>query len=194
MTNEAHIRIDEGIKRGPRKRGIKRHLIENAARQRARDNKGQYLAEYTPESRQAAVQDALRSLERGETVLDVATRHKIPRSTLESWLIASNDASEARSLFYAWQIAECIDGMRTAGDNPLAHARARDMRRAWAETAAVRDRNFAPKQEVSVVSQIIIEAVLDGHCERLLAKLAPQLPQRIIEVEPDKPVESSDLT
>ena len=148
MSTEAHVRIDEGIKRGPRTK-VKRSLIENAAREQARNTRGMYLTKYTAEQRQAAVNDALNSLQRGETVLDVATRRGIPRSTVESWLIADNSGSEASSLFYALQIAEAIDAMRTAQD-PLAHARARDIRRAWAETAAVRNRNYMIKQGIEI--------------------------------------------
>ena len=176
-----HSRSDEGFKRGPR---VKRHEVENSARERARSERGTFLPKWSPEQRQAALADALQSLERGETVLDVANRHGIPRSTVEAWLIAGDHEHSplARSLFYSQQIADCMEGMRTATD-PLALAQARDLRRAWAETAAVRDRNFMVRQEITVDHRVTVDHELSESAIELLNKIRGlPAPVRIIEV------------
>ena len=189
---EAHIRIDEGIKRGPR---VKRHEVENKARERARSERGTFLPRWSKEQRQAALTDALESLERGETVPDVANRHGIPRSTVEAWLIAGDHEQNplARSLFYSQQIADCMEGMRTATD-PMALAQARDLRRAWAETAAVRDRNFMVKQQVSVDYSVRIDPALIGRAAELLDQMRDVTPTNSVPghnaalLQPDQPV------
>src|SRR3990167_7761079 len=185
---ERHLRIDEGIKRGTR---VKRHEVENKARERARSERGTFLPKWSKAQRQAALTDALESLERGETVLDVANRHGIPRSTVEAWLIAGDHEQNplARSLFYSQQIADCMEGMRTATD-PLALAQARDLRRAWAETAAVRDRNFMAKQEVTmqVNHRVIVKDALADSALTLfksMRSIAPAQPSEVIDLQPD---------
>lgn len=188
MSNEAHRRIDEGLVRGPR---VKRHEVENKARDRARSERGTFLPKWSMEQRQAALADALESLERGETVQDVASRQGIPRSTVEAWLIAGDheQAPLARSLFYAGQIADCMEGMRTA-TNPMALAQARDLRRAWAETAAVRDRRFMVKQELAVTvdHHITVEhALADSALElfKSVRGVAVAQPNPVIDLQPD---------
>jgi hypothetical protein len=88
-----------------------------------------------------------------------------------------------------------MEGMRTATD-PLALAQARDLRRAWAETAAVRDRNFMQKQEVTmqVNHHVLIEHALADSAMTLFKSMrgvASQQEQQVIDVtdnEQEKPI------
>lgn len=155
---EANVRIDKGIKRGPKgmkpaelpKLKLKPSTVENETRQLARNAKGQLTTSYSPEQRESAVDAVIDALERGLTVAEIATQHGISVSTLHSWVVADNRATTARSTFYARQIANAI-GLIEAAPNPLELARGRELARAWHQTAAVRDpANYGPKNYVTI--------------------------------------------
>lgn len=155
---EANVRIDKGIKRGPKgmkpaelpKLNLKPSTIENEARQQARNDKGQLTTCYTPEQREQAVDAVIDALEQGLTVADIANKRGISVSTLHSWIVADNRATSARSTFYARQITQAIEIIEGA-PNPLELARGRELARAWHQTAAVRDpANYGPKNFVTI--------------------------------------------
>ena len=173
MADKArHVRIDEGIKRGRRTpRIVKTAEVERQAR-RAPGADGRFNSTYPIEQRNAAVLEAANGLEIGILPEDVAAKHGIPRSTLYSWLLDNQTAQEARSRFFHHKIAQCLDSMEHASDNPLDLARWRDLRRAWAETAAVRDSaNYAPKQEVKVTAEVKMITVLDSLSQSILDRI-----------------------
>ena len=182
---ESHVRIDEGIKRGPRKikpaklppLKLKPSDVENEQRAESRriaqDDKGRIISLYTPEQRQQAVTDALQSLESGLTVADIAKLHNIAPSTLHSWLIADNRAIAARTLYYSRQIANALEKLDTA-ETPLELARGRELHRAWITTASVRDHAaFGAKQQlqVDVNQHVTIDAALSLSASSLLEKV-----------------------
>ena len=79
-----------------------------------------------------------------------------------------------------------MEGMRTASD-PLALAQARDLRRAWAETAAVRDRRFMAKQEMNVnVVPVLLITVAPTPNAALLQAKEPEPVLTIPQQLPDK--------
>lgn len=147
-----HVRIDEGIKRGPRKQRIKPSQIEREVRQRARNNLGKFLPIHTKEQRQAVVADALQLLEAGLTTDDIGRKHGVTGEAVRTWLVAAKeDAADARTLFFSRIQVQLADEIQLAQD-PLALARAREGFSAWHKLAQVRDpRNFGPKQEVTHV-------------------------------------------
>ena len=179
LNQLTYQRMDKGIKRG--KRTVKTHEVENAARAAARKahaGNGQYVSTYTVAERQAAINDAIHGLSIGIPAEDVAIKHGIPRSTIYSWLLDNEVAQEHRSRFFHFQIGQQLEAMAVAA-TPLDLARARDLRRAWAETAAVRDHhNYGPHihQTVENITDLgdrlrrADERVIDGHA----TVIAPQ--------------------
>src|SRR5690348_6522398 len=99
-----HIRIDEGVKRGPRRKKVKPNELER----KARDEAGQFLTRYSPEVKKAALEEALMAVEAGARVDDVADRHNVPRSTLYSWLIGDPRAETYRTQFFDGQAMRSI--------------------------------------------------------------------------------------
>ena len=167
-----HVRIDEGIKRGPRKpRIVKKAEVERLAR-RTPGADGRFNSSYTIAQRNAVVLEAANGLEIGILPKDVALKHGIPQSTLYSWLLDTETAQQARSRFFHHKLAHCLTQMEVAAENPLELARWRDLRRAWAETAAVRDSaNYAPKQEVKVTAEVKMITVLDNLSQSILDRI-----------------------
>lgn len=146
MKQHKYERIDKGVKR-PR---VKRSEVEKETRMLARSSLGRYVTKYTAEQRNAALTEAVHSMEIGIPPEDVAKKHGIPTSTLYSWLISNEVAQESRSRFFHFEISQQLEAM-SAAQSPLELARARDLRRAWAETAAVRDHvNYGPRNFVQV--------------------------------------------
>jgi hypothetical protein len=146
-VNEHHYqRIDKGVSRS-------HNEIEQEARQQARDEKGMFLTEYSPQKRAAAILEAIEGLQAGyPTPQVVAQKHSIKQSTLYSWLIADPRAQEARGMFFGERLALYLDQIEVA-PNPLELARAREGYRAWADIASKRDpANYGVKQEITHVT------------------------------------------
>jgi hypothetical protein len=149
MDQHHHDRIDKGVKRGGRQRVVKRSEVEREARQEHDPETGRWLTAYPPEQRAQIILEAIEGLQTGIVPESVAKKHNIPRSTLYSWLLDNSTAQEARTRFFHYQVGKALHLMEGA-DNPLDLARWRDIRRAWAETAAVRDpANYGQKHEVT---------------------------------------------
>jgi transposase-like protein len=137
-----HTRIDEGIKRGPRKK--KPSDLER----QARDEAGRFLTRYTPEIREKAVQDALVALECGARVEEIAEKHQVPVSTMYSWLVGTA-AGKLRTQFFDGMAMRNLTEIRTAA-SPLELARAREELSGWVKVAERRDPSaWAQKQEVT---------------------------------------------
>ena len=146
MGTEAHLRIDEGIKRGPK---VKPSDLERQARNEA----GRFLTVYTPELKAKALEAALTALEAGARVEQVAHSHGIPVSTMYSWLIGDPRASSLRSQFFDGQTARNLTEIRYS-ESPLELARAREELSGWIKVAERRDPTaWAQKQEISVKTE-----------------------------------------
>ena len=173
MANEAHVRIDEGIKRGPK---VKPSALERQARNRA----GKFLTSYTPELRAKVLQAALIALEAGARVDDIADFYKVPSSTLYSWLIGDPRAEALRTQFFDGQTARNLYEIR-ASTSPLELARAREELSGWIKVAERRDpKAWAPKQEVTHLGPL---PVLVIHAP-IVAPLLPDLSRIVKEDEP----------
>jgi hypothetical protein len=179
IEQHKYERIDKGVKRP------KRSKVENETRMVARTKAGQFVTKYTEEQRQAAVTEAVQGLEVGIPPEDIASKHGIPRSTLYSWLIGNDVAAEARSRFFHYQIGQQLEAMALA-QSPLDLARARDLRRAWAETAAVRDHHSYGQKTHVTVEQVgdlaeklrrARERVIEGDAVRVEHNPVTLLPQ-----------------
>ena len=91
-NNEAHVRIDEGIKR-PKK--------PQEAHRRPRTASVIPWARLDPKKRASVILEAPGRILKGETTTEIALSHNIPPSTLRAWLVGNADAEEARGAMLA---------------------------------------------------------------------------------------------
>jgi len=145
-----HTRIDEGVKRGPRKKGpTAQH----------RDTDGKLLPIHTPEKRQEVITDAVEALRHGETTDTIGARHGVSGRTLRYWLLGDERAEQARSFMIAAELARTLDDLKEAkyAGSPLPLACAREEFRAWSWIAERREsRLYGQKQEVTHVVQPVL--------------------------------------
>lgn len=140
---ESHIRIDEGIKRGPRK---KVNRMPKAA------INGQFLPKFTPEKKQEILLETYKRLEMGETTEQIASTFGLTGRGLRHWLLDDPMADQARRMLINGELARTLDEMKEAkhAESPLPLACAREEFRAWSWIAERREsRLYGPKQEVT---------------------------------------------
>ena len=138
-----HIRIDEGVKRGPRK-------PRNSILRRDPVN-GQAMAVIPHDLLPATVLDRYLSDER---TADIAASYGVKRSRLNQWLL-----EHAEEHWRKAQVARAVTAMENAKDtlevagDPLTLARARELLRAaqW-ELERLFSRLYGQKQEVTVIN------------------------------------------
>jgi hypothetical protein len=163
-----HVRIDEGVKRGPRKlpqrNGIKR-----------RDAKtGQALKVMPADLLPAEVIDRYLGDER---TADIAASYGVARSRLNQWLLEN-----AEEVWRKAQVARAItslerskDELETAQD-PLTLARAREtLRGAQWELERLFSRIYGPKQEVTVNHNVTVEHTVHEDALSLLKSFKAQV-------------------
>ena len=181
---EAHVRIDEGVKRGPRKKRTGPRLAP------LKTTEGR---EYHPGKLQGV--EPLGIITRylnGETSEQIALTLNCTRQGLAYYLrkTAEEDWREAQIVQAIERKDSAEDELRVATD-ALSLARAREQLRAaqW-DLERLFSRLYGQKQELTIKAEINLVSVLDGHCERLLDKIgdaqrhiAPLSPQ-VIDVEP----------
>ena len=139
---EAHIRIDEGVKRGNRE-------LRREALKQPRTKTGVFLSQLDPETRKAIILEAPERILRGESTTQIANSYGIPPSTIRSWLVGNNDAEIARGAMLAMELMMQIEAIESATD-PLSLARAREAFRAWSWIAERREhRLYGQKQELT---------------------------------------------
>lgn len=119
MGNEAHVRIDEGIKRG--------HKNENA---NPRNPLGQYLP-ILPRADNAAIHAALTEYAEGATLDDIATKHGVSKQAIYSWLLGDLGGKEHSELVTQALTARIADADHRldSSTTPLDLARAREQAR-----------------------------------------------------------------
>ena len=189
MANEAHVRIDEGIKR-PQKRKMRQD-----ARRSPISKQVIPWQQHDPEKRKAIILEAPERILRGETTTEIAHSYEIPPSTLRAWLVGNPDAELARGAMLAQELMAKIEAI-DASQDALSLAQAREGFKAWSWIAERREhRLYGAKQEVTVTNEVTIEAVLDGQACALLAKLVR--PSVVIDahcsaITPDLPSVSDD--
>jgi len=177
---EAHIRIDDGIKRGPKPKN----------KSKARKPNGTFLA-IDPELKTKIIEDAIRSLQRGESTDDVGRRHGVTGRAVRAWLIGDERAEQARGYLISSQLARTMDEIKDA-DAPLPLARAREDFRAWSWIAERREsRLYGQKQEITIEDKRDLgerlrrarERVIEG--ESVVASATPQRSNDLIPFIPE---------
>ena len=128
MGTEAHVRIDEGVKRGPRRKDPERTkpLVKKI------------WTDYKPETKRTVLEDAKTLLAQGWTTAQIGEKHNVPGSTVRFWLLNDRDAEEARDAMFDYELTLRGELIDTAPD-ALALGRAREGFRYWSFLAERRD-------------------------------------------------------
>ena len=176
-----HVRIDEGIARGPRKKHPPK-----AART------GMFICQVSPERKQEIIKGALTGIAQGQNSEAIGATYGVPGRTIRYWLLNDDKAEQARKCLVDQELARCGEEIRDAQE-PLPLARAREEFRYWSWIAERRDSaRYGQKQELTVKAEFSIDTILDGHCSRLLDKLAAHAQPRLINQLEDDAVQQSD--
>lgn len=167
-ANQAHVRIDEGIKRGPKAASLVRYAS------RTKSKRGHAGGLPIPlETRTAILEDAKQLILAGSTIDSIAAKHGISSSTLQLWLSALGD--EYQDLRNAWldgMLVESGELLKTAAD-ALSLARGRELWRRATWYAERRDRaRYGDKLEI----QTTTAPVLHIHCVAESQHAAPLQP------------------
>ena len=178
-----HVRIDEGVKRGPRKK-------PGPKPSSPRRNNGQFLPVLPNEPE--AIARALQDYCNGATLQDLAEQHGVSRQAVYGWLLGELGGEQHSALVTRALTARIAKGdeMLDGADNPLDLQRGREQaRNARLDLERRRASLYGQKQEVTHKVELPMESALDGHCERLLDRIsdaqrhvAPLSPQ-VIDVE-----------
>ena len=164
MANEAHVRIDEGVKRGPRKRS-KAPL--------RRDPETGLAQSIPPDLDPKTVLDLYLQY---PTTSGIAAKLGLRRSSLTLWLREKcpEDWKNVQLAKAHMRKEDGDEGIEVASD-PMQLARAREMLRSgqW-DLERLDSANYGQKQEVTVVNEVRIETVLDGEACQLLGKMLAQ--------------------
>lgn len=190
MANESHLRIDEGIKRGPRRKVDRRPRAALS---------GQYLPVVSPEQRQVILTETYTRLQAGETTDQIATKYGITGRALRYWLLDDPKADQARRMLINGELARTLDEMKEAklADSPLPLACAREEFRAWSWIAERREsRLYGP--QIAVKNEVVItdqDAGLLTSAQELLA-LFKAKHEKVVNAAPaaieEKAIESTD--
>ena len=164
MPNEAHVRIDEGVKRGPRNQRI------STPRKRAPN--GQIL-KAMPEGLDP--QEVLARYLIAETTSSIASEYGCSRKTLVAWL--RNKAPEQWKhvqIIRALEKKEVGDELIESAEDALSLARARELLKSgqW-DLERLDAKNYGQKQEVTVKTEERIELILEGDVQALIERVRP---------------------
>lgn len=180
-----HVRIDEGIKRGPKKK-------PGPKPSSPRRNNGQFLPVLPndPQSIEKALQDYIS----GATLKQIADQHGVTRQAIYGWLLGELGGEQHSALVTRALTARIAKGDETldTADNPLDLQRGREQaRNARLDLERRRSSLYGQKQEVNHTGVVTIANALQGISERRQAQLsdpqrhaAPLLPQ-VIDVTPE---------
>ena len=149
MSNEAHVRIDEGIKRGKRRK-------PGAQPDAPRKPNGTFLPilpRLGPE-RDRAIAAAINAYAEGLTLTEAAEQYGVSKQAMRMWLLseAPEEYRQAQTEGLLTRIAEADDGIAEAKDtrDPIVLACAREQARfARMDLERRRPHLYGPKQEVT---------------------------------------------
>lgn len=162
--SEAHVRIDEGIKRGPRKRAAPPQaepIVEKPKR--------------TGKLSEVKIEEVLQRYLADETTAEIAASLNVNRSALHQWLLRTAEepwkqAQVARAITALEEAKEQLRGAQDA----LSLARAREqLRGAQWELERVFSRVYGQKQEVAVTMDIHVQVdhALTAEAGELLGRI-----------------------
>ncbi len=182
---ESHVRIDEGVKRGPRKpsKPVRKPPETLIAFDQGR------LANLNPQA----------ILERyigGETGTQIAQSLNVTRQALSWWMrVNTEEIWKQAQIVQAIELKDRAQEALALASDALALARAREeLRSAQWDLERVYHRIYGAKQEVTVKTEEHITMVLEGDVAGLIDRLRPKtvsntpnaaLPNPIIDIKPE---------
>lgn len=144
-----HTRIDEGIKRGPRKK-------TGPKPSSPRRNNGQFLP--TLSNKPDDIRQALEDYNAGATLKQIGDKYGVSRQAIYGWLLGELGGNEHAALVtrsLTSRIAKGDDCLEMA-NNPLDLQRGREMaRNARLDLERRRSNLYGPKQEITVSQPIL---------------------------------------
>ena len=168
MSNEAHVRIDEGIERGPYKAPAKWP-------ERLGPIAGKLGKNFKPH-------DVLRRYLQGEEIADIAKSLNVHPKALNYHLLKEGIREQWREAQVAVSLAELQEAKQVVRDSPdaLSLARAREqLRSAQWDLERLETRLFSQKQEIVIDHRVSIDTALQDSARSLLDKVRG----RVIDVE-----------
>ena len=178
-----HVRIDEGVKRGPRKKpGPKPSSPRRANGQIAE------ILSNDPADIQAALQDYIN----GATLKEIGQRHGVTRQAVYGWLLGELGGEQHSALVTRALTARIAKGDETldSADNPLDLQRGREQaRNARLDLERRRSSLYGQKQELTITDKTDLGDRLRRSRERVIEGestviAAPAQPSQIIELQP----------
>lgn len=141
-----HVRIDEGVKRGPRKK-------TGPKPSSPRRLNGQFIPKLPNEPE--AIRSALEAYCAGATLQQIADQYKVTRQAVYGWLLGELGGQEHSALVTRALTARIAKGDETLdiADNPLDLQRGREQaRNARLDLERRRSHLYGQKQELTVVT------------------------------------------
>lgn len=136
-----HVRIDEGLKRGPKQR---------PGQKSPRQQNGRFLQKLSNEP--AVIIAALEEYRAGATLQQIATKHSVTKEAIYAWLLGNLGGSQHTDIVteaLTSRIAKA-DELLESADNPLTLARARELCRFYRmDLERRRPHLYGQKQEVT---------------------------------------------
>ena len=188
MPNESHVRIDEGIKKGPRKtKRTRRKTLPKAPRPDTMALRP--LRELDEVTRLHVAATVLEAYSNGQQVAEIAPQFGVSDVTIYALLLRDHqdtwkDVQTARALARLERSTAELDSAPDA----LSLARAREtLRGAQWELERLLNRLYGPKQEVTHTGTVTVTHALQAISERRQARVAgTQQDQPIIDVAPEQ--------
>ena len=174
---EAHIRIDEGIKRGPRN--------QRKSVPKRRDQVTGLVQGIPPDL------DPLEVIERyltEQTTSQIAQSYKLSRKTLVGWLreVQPEQWKRVQIIRALVRKEDGNEGIEISPD-ALSLARAREIvKSAQWELERLDSSNYGQKQELTVKAELKMDSILEGHCQKILERIGAVQPKlQVIDLPSD---------
>ena len=181
-----HVRIDEGFKRGPRKKPGPKPSSPRRAN-------GQIVEKLSNDPE--AIKQALQDYCNGATLKQIGEQHGVTRQAVYGWLLGELGGEQHSALVTRALTARIAKGDETldSADNPLDLARGREQaRNARLDLERRRASLYGQKQEVNHTGTVTIANALQGISERRLqANRIIDIPSDAVQ-QLDKPIPSTE--
>lgn len=170
MADPAYSRIDQGIKRGPRKKSGPKPSSPRRAN-------GQLLPKLSNDPED--IRKALKEYSEGATLKQLAEQHNVSSQAIYGWLLGELGGQEHQALVTQALTSRIARGdqMIEDADNPLDLARGRELSRNWRmDLERRRSSLYGQKQEVQhtvVAPTLQITVVSPQHAAPLPAESLP---------------------